>query len=60
MPLILFIVERAYRHVIADVGDDDIAIKSGANRLSGPDEPSRDLVIRDCTFCNGHGLFNWK
>lgn len=43
-------------HVIADVGDDDIAIKSGAIGSPGPDEPSRDIVIRDCTFLHGHGL----
>jgi len=43
-------------HVIADVGDDDIAIKSGAIGSRGPDEPSRDIIIRDCTFLHGHGL----
>jgi polygalacturonase len=43
-------------HVIADVGDDDIAIKSGAIGSPGPDEPSRDIIIRDCTFLHGHGL----
>ena len=43
-------------HVIADVGDDDIAIKSGAIGSPGPDEPSRNIVIRDCTFLHGHGL----
>ena len=43
-------------HVLADVGDDDIAIKSGAIGSRGPDEPSRDIIIRDCTFLHGHGL----
>jgi polygalacturonase len=43
-------------HVFADVGDDDIAIKSGAIGSPGPDEPSRDIVIRNCTFLHGHGL----
>jgi polygalacturonase len=43
-------------HVFADVGDDDIAIKSGAIGSAGPDEPSRDITIVDCTFLHGHGL----
>jgi polygalacturonase len=43
-------------HVFADVGDDDIAIKSGAIGSPGPDEPSRDITITDCTFLHGHGL----
>lgn len=43
-------------HVYADVGDDDVAIKSGAANSPGPDSPSRDITIRDCTFMHGHGL----
>jgi polygalacturonase len=43
-------------HVFADVGDDDIAIKSGAINSPGPDSPSRDITIADCTFLHGHGL----
>lgn len=43
-------------HVFADVGDDDIAIKSGAANSPVPDEPSRDITITDCTFLHGHGL----
>jgi len=43
-------------HVLADVGDDDIAIKSGAINSPGPDAPSRNIVIKDCTFLHGHGL----
>jgi len=43
-------------HVLADVGDDDVAIKSGAIGSAGPDDPSTDIVIRDCTFLHGHGL----
>jgi polygalacturonase len=43
-------------HVFADVGDDDIAIKSGEINSPGPDEPSRDITITDCTFLHGHGL----
>jgi polygalacturonase len=43
-------------HLYADVGDDNIAIKSGVINSPGPDEPSRDIVIKDCTFMHGHGL----
>ena len=43
-------------HVYADVGDDDVAIKSGAINSPGPDSPSRDIAITDCTFMHGHGL----
>jgi polygalacturonase len=43
-------------HLYADVGDDDIAIKSGAANSPGPDAPSRNITITDCTFLHGHGL----
>jgi len=43
-------------HIFADVGVDDVAIKSGVINSPGPDEPSRDITITDCTFLNGHGL----
>ena len=43
-------------HVFADVGDDNIAIKSGAINSPGPDGASKNIVIRDCTFKRGHGL----
>jgi polygalacturonase len=43
-------------HVFADVGDDNVAIKSGAANSAGPDDPSRDITITDCTFLHGHGL----
>lgn len=43
-------------HVYADVGDDDVAIKSGAIDSPGPDSPSRDIAITDSTFAHGHGL----
>jgi polygalacturonase len=43
-------------HVYADVGDDDVAIKSGPINSPGPDAPSRDITITDCTFMHGHGL----
>ena len=43
-------------HVYADVGDDNVAIKSGAINSPGPDAPSKDITITDCTFDHGHGL----
>ena len=43
-------------HVYADVGDDDVAIKSGMANSPGPDDPSRDITITDCNFLHGHGL----
>lgn len=43
-------------HVYADVGDDNIAVKSGAINSPGPDSPATDIVIAHCTFMHGHGL----
>jgi polygalacturonase len=43
-------------HLYADVGDDNIAIKSGAINSPGGDDPARDITITDCTFKHGHGL----
>ncbi len=43
-------------HLYADTGDDNIAIKSGAINSPGPDDPSHDITITDCTFLHGHGL----
>src|ERR1700733_907441 len=43
-------------HVYADVGDDNVAVKSGPINSTGPDSPSRDITIPDCTFLRGHGL----
>jgi polygalacturonase len=43
-------------HVFSSVGDDNIAIKSGPINSPGPDAPTRNVTITDCTFENGHGL----
>lgn len=43
-------------HVFSDVGDDNVAIKSGPINSPGPDSPSRNITITDCTFRHGHGL----
>jgi polygalacturonase len=43
-------------HVTIDTGDDNVAIKSGQPGSPGPDAPSRDIVVTNCTFLHGHGL----
>jgi polygalacturonase len=43
-------------HVYIDTGDDDVAIKSGQPGSAGPDDPTVDITITDCTFMKGHGL----
>ena len=43
-------------HVFADVGDDNIAIKSGMVNSPGPDSPSKNITITDCEFLHGHGV----
>jgi polygalacturonase len=43
-------------NVTADVGDDNVAIKSGKINSPGPDDPSRNITIKDCIFLHGHGL----
>lgn len=42
-------------HVVANVGDDDVAIKSGLPKSSN-NRPSTYITIKDCTFLHGHGL----
>jgi len=43
-------------HVTIDTGDDNVAIKSGQPGSPGPDDPSEDIHVVDCTFMHGHGL----
>jgi len=43
-------------HVFASTGDDNVAIKSGAINSPGPDAPSKNITITDCTFERGHGI----
>lgn len=43
-------------HMTIDVGDDNIAIKSGQPGSPGPDSPSTDITITDCIFLHGHGM----
>jgi polygalacturonase len=43
-------------HVFASTGDDNVAIKSGEINSPGPDDPSKNITITDCTFEAGHGI----
>jgi polygalacturonase len=43
-------------HVYEDVGDDNVAIKSGQPGSPGGDAPSKNITITDCTFEHGHGV----
>ena len=43
-------------NVYADVGDDNVAIKSGMIDSPGPDSPSRNITVRNCVFLHGHGM----
>lgn len=43
-------------NVYSDVGDDNVAIKSGMINSPGPDSPSRDITVRNCIFMHGHGM----
>lgn len=43
-------------NVYADVGDDNVAIKSGMINSPGPDSPSRNITVRNCVFMHGHGM----
>lgn len=43
-------------NVYSDVGDDNVAIKSGMINSPGPDSPSKDIVVRNCIFMHGHGM----
>jgi polygalacturonase len=43
-------------HMTIDVGDDNVAIKSGQPDSPGPDDPDTDITITDCTFLHGHGM----
>jgi len=44
-------------HVWIDVGDDDVAVKSGLPGSHGvDDEPSTDVIVEDSTFLHGHGF----
>jgi polygalacturonase len=48
--------DMLFQNLWIDVGDDNIAIKSGRNDPAHPGAASANMVIRDCTFLHGHGL----
>lgn len=48
--------DMIFRNLNIDVGDDNIAIKSGRNDPQHPGEATANLVVRDCVFRHGHGL----
>lgn len=40
-----------------DVGDDNVAVKSGRKNPDFPDEPGcQDITVSDCKFLHGHGM----
>ncbi len=43
-------------HLYADVGMTISRSSPGPINSPGPDDPSRDITITDCTFLHGHGL----
>lgn len=43
-------------HMTIDVGDDNVAIKSGQPNSPGPDDPDTDITVTDCIFLHGHGM----
>lgn len=48
--------DMVFTNLNVDVGDDNIAIKSGRDDPLHPGAASANMVIRDCTFLHGHGL----
>ncbi len=48
--------DMLFQNLTVDVGDDNIAIKSGRNDPAHPGAASANMVVRDCTFLHGHGL----
>lgn len=41
---------------LIDVGDDNIAIKSGSPNPQYPDRACANIVVSDCVFTHGHGM----
>jgi polygalacturonase/lysophospholipase L1-like esterase len=44
------------RNCTLDVGDDNIAIKSGHADSAHPDAACEDILVEACTFLHGHGM----
>lgn len=43
-------------HVFIDVGDDNVAVKSGMPGSKGDEEPCTDITVTDAVFGHGHGM----
>jgi len=43
-------------HCTLDVGDDNVAIKSGHNDPAHPNAACADIVVSNCTMLHGHGM----
>ena len=41
---------------LIDVGDDDVAVKSGSPNPEHPGPAADSLLVTDCTFIHGHGM----
>jgi polygalacturonase len=41
---------------LIDVGDDDVAIKSGGSDPEHPGAAAENILVTDCTFIHGHGM----
>jgi polygalacturonase len=48
-------VDVIVRRCVMDVGDDNVAVKSG-KRVDGREFAAIGLVVEDCTFKHGHGM----
>ena len=44
------------RNCTFDVGDDNIALKSGRADAAHPDAAVEDVLVENCTFLHGHGM----
>jgi polygalacturonase len=44
------------RNCTFDVGDDNIALKSGRVDAAHPDAAVEDVLVENCTFLHGHGM----
>jgi pectin methylesterase-like acyl-CoA thioesterase len=41
---------------LIDVGDDNVAMKSGSQNPQYPDRACANIIVSDCTFLHGHGM----
>jgi polygalacturonase len=48
--------DMVFSNLRIDVGDDNIAVKSGRDDPAHPGAASANMVVRDCVFLHGHGL----